>query len=170
MEIQENIRTAIKPRNSFIPDITVSTKINEDQEYNDLKSEDIIEEEDIVRVDVEAQCSLDSVDGKKESNQFASKKATAEGMMDVALLTANANQLRFLMAYNSNSKTYVLIMTLIISSLILQTIVGFAFIFKRYCKCRNDKQKARILSEFLIATIFLVTLINIFIATFSTTD
>lgn len=51
-------------------------------------------------------------------------------MMDIALLTANANQLRFLFAYNSESKTYYMSVALIITSLVLQVLVGVALIFK----------------------------------------
>lgn len=61
---------------------------------------------------------------------FASKKTAAEGMMDIALLTANANQLRFLFVYNGESRTYEISVFLIIMSLILQVAVGVGLIFK----------------------------------------
>lgn len=51
-------------------------------------------------------------------------------MMDIALLTANANQLRFLFTYNYESKTYYLSVGLIIISLVLQVLVGIVLIFK----------------------------------------
>lgn len=50
--------------------------------------------------------------------------------MDVALITANANQLRFIVEYNQTSTTYVFAVTLIILSLVLQVIVGICLIFK----------------------------------------
>lgn len=50
--------------------------------------------------------------------------------MDIALLTANSNQLRFIMSYNMESKTYYLSLGLIIASLILQVAVGFGLIYK----------------------------------------
>ena len=68
------------------------------------------------------------VEGKE--NSYASKKSVAEGMMDIALLTANANQLRFLITYNLDSKTFYISTGLIILSLILQIAVGIALIFK----------------------------------------
>lgn len=49
-------------------------------------------------------------------------------MMDIALLTANANQLRFLFAYNTESKTFYIIVGLIITSLIIQLAVGIGLI------------------------------------------
>lgn len=67
---------------------------------------------------------------KRQSETFASKKTAAEGMMDIALLTANANQLRFLFTYNTESKTYLMSVSLIIASLILQVAVGVTLIFK----------------------------------------
>ena len=53
-----------------------------------------------------------------------------KGMMDIALLTANANQLRFLITYNKESQTFLISVILIITSLLLQILVGFAIIFK----------------------------------------
>ena len=58
-------------------------------------------------------------------------------MMDVALITANANQLRFIVEYNQSSKTYVLAITLIIISLVLQMIVGICLIFKGNTQKQN---------------------------------
>lgn len=52
------------------------------------------------------------------------------GMMDIALLTANANQLRFLITYNSEEKTFIISATLIILSLIVQVAVGIGMIYK----------------------------------------
>lgn len=51
-------------------------------------------------------------------------------MMDIALLTANANQLRFLITYNTESKTFYISVGLIVASLIIQVAVGIALIFK----------------------------------------
>lgn len=51
-------------------------------------------------------------------------------MMDIALLTANANQLKYLIIYNKESQTYYLSFFLIIASLVLQIAVGIAIIFK----------------------------------------
>lgn len=51
-------------------------------------------------------------------------------MMDVALITANANQLRFIVEYNQASSTFAFAVTLIAISLVLQVIVGICLIFK----------------------------------------
>lgn len=73
---------------------------------------------------------IDIVDGTQKTHAYASKKNVAEGMMDIALLTANANQLRFLFTYNTESKTFYVSVGLIITSLVLQVAVGIALIFK----------------------------------------
>lgn len=51
-------------------------------------------------------------------------------MMDIALLTANANQLRFLLSYNSEERTFYISVTLIVLSLVIQIAVGIGMIFK----------------------------------------
>lgn len=52
------------------------------------------------------------------------------GMMDIALLTANANQLRFLFAYNRQHETFVYSLSLIVASLIMQMLVGIGLLIK----------------------------------------
>jgi hypothetical protein len=61
---------------------------------------------------------------------YQSKKSTAEGMMDISLLTANANQLKFILFYNQDSKTFAAALTLIIFSLVLQVAAGVLLIFR----------------------------------------
>lgn len=52
------------------------------------------------------------------------------GMMDIALLTANANQLRFLLTYNTEEKTFYVSVTLLVLSLIVQVAVGLGLVYK----------------------------------------
>lgn len=115
--------------------------------------------------------NADRVDGPKmKSSSYASKKNVAEGMMDIALLTANANQLRFLFTYNTNSKTFYVSVGLIIVSLVLQVAVGIALIFKRQMKIRGRKDRADRTNDFLVGGVFLVTVINVFVASFTMTE
>jgi len=58
------------------------------------------------------------------------KKSHAEGMMDLSLLTANANQLKFILYYNKDAKTFYPALVLITLSLILQIAVGILLIFR----------------------------------------
>lgn len=54
------------------------------------------------------------------SDTYAAKKTVAQGMMDIALITANANQLRYLIEYSKGSPTFEINVGLIIISLVLQ--------------------------------------------------
>lgn len=76
--------------------------------------------------------SSDIVDGRRGNNAsiYHTKKSVAEGMMDISLLTANANQLKFLLSYNQKSTTFWPAIVLIGLSLILQVLVGFLLIFR----------------------------------------
>lgn len=85
------------------------------------------------QIEATAACSSspDEIDGKRRSNDdYTSKKLTAEGFMDLSLLTANANQLKFIIYYNQHSKTFLVALGLIVISLILQVAVGFLLIFR----------------------------------------
>lgn len=76
----------------------------------------------------------DEIDGRRRppvvGNAYQSKKLTAEGMMDLSLLTANANQLKFIIYFNQHSKTFIFALGLIVASLILQIVVGILLIFR----------------------------------------
>ncbi|KAJ6646309.1 Ninjurin-B [Pseudolycoriella hygida] len=97
-------------------------------------------------------------------------KGIAEGMMDIALLTANSNQLRFIISYNLESKTYYLSLGLIITSLILQITVGFGLIYKNYNTKKKRNHRTSKTKQFLVSLIFMITVINVLAAAFTTTD
>ncbi|XP_046401086.1 ninjurin-A-like [Ischnura elegans] len=102
-------------------------------------------------------------------NTYAAKKTVAQGMMDIALLTANANQLRYILEYSRDSPTFYLNVLLIIISLILQVAVGVSLIFKARFdlagQAKNDY--ANRLNNYVVVGVFLVTIINVFVAAFS---
>lgn len=62
-------------------------------------------------------------------NHYANKKSAAESMLDVALLMANASQLKAVMEQGPEFTFYVPLLTLISISLILQIAVGVMLIF-----------------------------------------
>lgn len=66
-------------------------------------------------------------------NFYHTKKSAAEGMMDISLLTANANQLKFILYFNQTSVTFYPALCLIVLSLILQVSIGFLLIFRVSC-------------------------------------
>jgi hypothetical protein len=53
-------------------------------------------------------------------NKYATKKTITQGLLDVALLTANASQLKFLLEVGESHPYYVLLLTLLAVSLALQ--------------------------------------------------
>ncbi|XP_074027380.1 ninjurin C isoform X6 [Leptinotarsa decemlineata] len=53
-------------------------------------------------------------------NKYATKKTIAQGLLDVALLTANASQLKYVLQVGEKHEFYVLMLCLIIISILLQ--------------------------------------------------
>lgn len=62
-------------------------------------------------------------------NHYANKKSAAESMLDVALLMANASQLKAVLEQGPDFTFYIPLITLISISLILQVLVGILLIF-----------------------------------------
>uniref|UniRef100_A0A182JUI8 Ninjurin a n=1 Tax=Anopheles christyi TaxID=43041 RepID=A0A182JUI8_9DIPT len=59
-----------------------------------------------------------------DANRYATKKTIAQGMLDIALLTANASQLKYILQVGEKHEFYGLMLTLISISIILQIIMG----------------------------------------------
>lgn len=100
------------------------------------KTETRKEVEDVV-IDLNEIQSEDVVDAARRRNQvtsnvsfYNSKKSAAEGMMDISLLTANANQLKFILYFNQTSRTFYAALSLIVLSLVLQVSIGILLIFR----------------------------------------
>lgn len=55
-----------------------------------------------------------------DANRYATKKTIAQGMLDIALLTANASQLKYVLQVGSKHEFYRLMLTLITISISLQ--------------------------------------------------
>lgn len=62
-------------------------------------------------------------------NHYANKKSAAESMLDVALLMANASQLKAVMEQGPSFSFYIPLIVLISLSLTLQVMVGILLIF-----------------------------------------
>uniref|UniRef100_A0A8C2FMV6 Si:ch1073-278o19.1 n=1 Tax=Cyprinus carpio TaxID=7962 RepID=A0A8C2FMV6_CYPCA len=62
-------------------------------------------------------------------NHYANKKSAAESMLDIALLMANASQLKTVLEVGPSFSLYIPLISLISISLILQIIVGVLLIF-----------------------------------------
>merc|ERR1719362_489425 len=59
-----------------------------------------------------------------DANRYATKKTIAQGMLDVALLTANASQLKYVLQLGNSHPFYELMLSLIVISIILQALQG----------------------------------------------
>jgi hypothetical protein len=57
------------------------------------------------------------------------KKSIAQGMMDLALVSANTNQLRYVIDMSDHHPYYMTSLALIITSLVLQVVVGVALLY-----------------------------------------
>ncbi|XP_015125826.1 ninjurin-1 [Diachasma alloeum] len=108
----------------------------------------------------------------RQESTYAAKKTVAQGMMDVALITANANQLRYLVEYQRESPTFWFIVSLITISLSLQVAVGVSLIFKgRFdIKGKSRSPQALRINNYVVVAVFLITIINVFVAAFSITS
>ncbi|XP_066260283.1 ninjurin-A-like [Euwallacea similis] len=129
--------------------------------------------------DEEAIHIIESEDGGSSDNtrrislyEIAGKKTAAQGLMDIALITANANQMRYLLEFNRGSHTFHITLTLIIASLALQVAVAMFLIFKGryYVKGQSKSARAKLIKNYVFFGVFLITVVNIFIASFTTMD
>ncbi|CAH0755487.1 unnamed protein product [Diatraea saccharalis] len=103
-------------------------------------------------------------------NTYQQKKNLAQGMMDLALLSANANQLRYVLESSSAGHAYYYSsITLISFSIILQIAVGIGLILNsRYDVNHHvDICKADKINNMTVLGVFLVTIVNVFITSFS---
>lgn len=125
-------------------------------------------------------------------NVYQQKKNLAQGMMDLALLSANANQLRYILESYSRHPYYWFSLISISLSIILQVsrcfnlgrgkenlknffkqvAVGVGLIMNsRYnVKNKQDICRADKINNFTIVGIFLITIVNVFISAFGVAD
>jgi len=103
---------------------------------------------------------------------YSTKKTIAQGMMDLALLTANASQLRYIVHSPYWDLYHKINIGLIITSIVLQIVVGVFLIFiGRYDYRRKEhKLRAQVVNNITVILIFTITVLNIFIATFGVDD
>lgn len=64
-----------------------------------------------------------------EVQSFVQKKNLAQGMMDLALVSANCNQLRYVLDMSSMHPYFLTSLSLILCSLALQVIVGLVMLY-----------------------------------------
>ncbi|CAL1265023.1 unnamed protein product [Larinioides sclopetarius] len=103
-------------------------------------------------------------------NLYATKKSVAQGMMDIALLTANASQLKYILKEGEESRFYLVNVICIGISITLQLVVGVLLILNtRYnINLISHQSRAELVNNLTIIGIFLITVSNVFVSAFGT--
>jgi len=105
-------------------------------------------------------------------NVYQHKKTLAQGMMDLALLSANANQMRYVLQTDGRHPYFYPSLIMISMSLLLQIAVGIGLIWNSVYNVKKHEQmcKANKANNWTVIGIFLVTILNVFISSFGVVD
>ncbi|XP_034101756.1 ninjurin-A isoform X2 [Drosophila albomicans] len=117
--------------------------------------------------------NIDGVDTPvPDLNAYQHKKTLAQGMMDLALLSANANQLRYVLETNSQHPYFYPSLLFISVSIIFQIAVGVGLIWNgRYnIKKEEDICRANRINNYTVIGIFIVTVVNVLISAFGVAE
>ncbi|XP_075147062.1 ninjurin C isoform X3 [Haematobia irritans] len=103
-----------------------------------------------------------------DANRYATKKTIAQGMLDIALLTANASQLKYILQVGEQHQFYKLMLILISLSIILQLLVGILFVIigSLNINRKQDQTAAIILNDIIMVVVFVISVINVVISGF----
>ncbi|XP_015595346.1 uncharacterized protein LOC107267780 [Cephus cinctus] len=101
-------------------------------------------------------------------NVYQQKKTIAQGMMDLALISANANQFRYVLQTSGRHPFYYPSLIMIGLSLLLQVVVGIGLIWNSCynIKIHNQMCMANKANNLTVSGIFLITILNVFISSF----
>lgn len=103
-----------------------------------------------------------------DTNRYATKKTIAQGMLDIALLTANASQLKYVLQVGESHEFYSLMLGLIITSLVLQVVVGVMFLVIGGMDINDHTQHkaANILNNIIVLFLFIISVDNVILSSF----
>ncbi|XP_010893482.1 ninjurin-2 isoform X2 [Esox lucius] len=89
-------------------------------------------------------------------------------MLDVALLMANASQLKAVLEQGPQFRYYITVLVLIGSSLLLQVLAGVLFVAMARKDLNNvaNQRKLDIMNNVATGLVFITTIINVFITAF----
>ncbi|KAF5912917.1 hypothetical protein HPG69_007910 [Diceros bicornis minor] len=101
-------------------------------------------------------------------NHYANKKSAAESMLDIALLMANASQLKAVVEQGPDFAFFVPLVVLISISLVLQISVGVLLIFLVRHDLNDPAKHAKLdfLNNLATGLVFIIVVTNIFITAF----
>lgn len=104
-------------------------------------------------------------------NSYQMKKNFAQGLMDVALFSANASQLRHVIDSPVRGPYFYISVSLISASLLTQALVGVGLVLNSRCNMEKESGvcKANKLNNSITAGVVIITLLNIFIPAFGIT-
>lgn len=105
-------------------------------------------------------------------NMYQHKKTLAQGLMDLALVSANANQLRYVLESSNRHPYYYFSLGLIITSLVIQVVVGVGLIWNSRYNVKDEKEMhhANRINNITMILIFLLTFVNVFITAFGVAE
>ncbi|KAK9707899.1 Elongation complex protein 6 [Popillia japonica] len=104
-----------------------------------------------------------------DANSYATKKTIAQGLLDVALLTANASQLKYVLQVGESHDFYSLMLGLIITSIALQLIqLTVCIILGSKYNINKDHQQetANTANNVILGINALLVGVNVFISSF----
>ncbi|CAM1305154.1 Uncharacterised protein g3959 [Pycnogonum litorale] len=105
-----------------------------------------------------------------DANLYTTKQTIGLGLMELALLTTNAVQMRNVVESGKDRPFYMLCLLCVSSSLVVQLVVGVLLILNgRYNVNRwAEEHKADLLCDTIFVCIFFITIANVFFSTFRT--
>ncbi|XP_026320497.1 ninjurin-2-like isoform X4 [Hyposmocoma kahamanoa] len=104
-----------------------------------------------------------------DANRYATKKTVAQGMLDIALLTSNASQLKYVLQVGPKHEFYMLLVVLISISIVLQVIsaiVALVLCCIFNINRQNDQRRAEVLNDVSLAFKVVSITVNIIIGVF----
>ncbi|XP_023701423.1 ninjurin-1 [Cryptotermes secundus] len=106
-------------------------------------------------------------------NKYATKKTITQGLLDIALLTANVSQLKFLLEVGESHPYYVLLLTLLAVSLALQLLRSCVNVVlgALYDIAEETQQKtAAVLNNVVLGLGVVTTVVNAIISAFDMSE
>ncbi|XP_055537616.1 ninjurin-2-like [Wyeomyia smithii] len=102
-------------------------------------------------------------------NDYATRKSFVQGLLDLALLTANAVQLKFILTVELDHPFYTLLLILILTSIalqILQAIIIVVLVMLFNINKIEEQRKSDIINNVLICITVVTVVVNIVISAF----
>lgn len=101
-------------------------------------------------------------------NIYATRKTVAQGMLDIALFTSNASQLKYLLIHGVDDQHFVISVTLVGISLTMQVVLGvlLTFLGRYNLNSAKEQRKADVLNNVSIVIVFFITVVNVLISAF----